>query len=279
MSQREIHSTTVGIIGSKGQFGRWIERLFAARGFRVLVSDLDTSLSNLAVAEQSDVIVVCVPISATAHVIQEISAALSEEKLLVDLASVKAPFAASLSSQRCEVLSLHPMFSPQLSSHTGQSCVVCPLREGRYSHLLREILRSEEIKLVDMSMEEHDRKMAVVQGITHFQSIVAAHTMMQLGVNVSDSLSVASPVYRLRLSMIGRILAQDPKLYAEIQIYNPYVPEVLKHLQASSELLSNLVLSHDVASFSAEFLRARDAMGDFVHQAWRQSEEILRSQN
>jgi prephenate dehydrogenase len=266
---------TVGIIGGQGQFGKWVERIFAARKLRVLVSDIGTSLSNLAVAEQSDIVVVCVPISTTADVIREISVALSPQKLIADMSSVKAPVVSALAGLSCEVLSLHPMFSPRLASHAGQTCVVCPVREGSRSAFLREVLGAEEIKLVDMSLDEHDRMMAVVQGITHFQSIVAAHAMMKLGVNAYDSLSVASPVYRLRLSMIGRILAQDPKLYAEIQIYNPYFAEVLQQLQASSNLLAGMVLSQDVAGLSEEFLVARDAMGEFVDEAWRQSEEIL----
>jgi hypothetical protein len=36
-----------------------------------------------------------------------------------------------------------------------------------------------------------------------------------------------------------------------------------------------MVLSQDVAGLSEEFLVARDAMGEFVDEAWRQSEEIL----
>jgi prephenate dehydrogenase len=277
MSQIGANITTVGIIGGKGQFGRWMERLFVSRGLPVLISDVDTSLDNLAVAEQSDLIVVSVPIGATADVVRGISPALSSDKLLVDLTSVKAPVVDALSIQSCEVLSLHPMFSPHLSSHQGQTCVVCPQREGKLGEFMRGILREEGLALVDMDAEQHDRMMAVVQGITHFQSIVAGHAMMALGVNATESLAVASPVYRLRLSMIGRILAQDPKLYAEIQIYNPHFPWVLQQLQASSELLASLVLSHDVAGFSAEFLNAKEAMGDFVHEALRQSDEILRT--
>jgi chorismate mutase/prephenate dehydrogenase len=105
--------------------------------------------------------------------------------------------------------------------------------------------------------------MAVVQGLTHFQAIVAGHCMAALEFEPSESLAFASPVYKARLAMIGRILAQSPKLYAEIQIFNPYVREVLAQLKRSNEALAQLVEAKDVDGFVQEFSRVRDALGNF----------------
>lgn len=247
----------IGIIGGRGQFGSWTRTVFERHGCSCIDSDIDTPLSNTDVAANSDLIVVSVPISATERVLREIAPVLTPEKSVVDLTSVKSPIVDVLTSLPSEVLSLHPMFSPKVSSLDGQTCVVCPIRSGAYGAFVEYVLSSEGIALTRMTPDEHDRMMAVVQGITHFQAIAAAHCMMALGVDLSKSLEVASPVYRLRLGMIGRVLSQDPKLYAEIQIYNPYIQPVLEQLAASSQLLTGLVAAGDVAGFEREFVASR----------------------
>jgi prephenate dehydrogenase len=120
-----------------------------------------------------------------------------------------------------------------------------------------------------MTPEAHDKMMAVVQGLTHFQAIAAAHCMEALGFDPGSSLESASPVYRLRLAMIGRILAQNPRLYAEIQIFNPFVREALEQLRSSQERLMGFVTAADVDGFVAEFERVRDTLGSFSSESLR----------
>jgi prephenate dehydrogenase len=196
---------------------------------------------------------------------------------VLDLTSVKTPFVPVLESLRGEVLSLHPMFSPSVATLEGQSCVVCPLREGMLGLFFRHILEQEGVRLVTMSPDEHDRTMAVVQGMTHFQAIVAGHCMTELGFNPLESLAVASPVYRVRLAMIGRILAQDARLYAEIQIFNPFVREALSALERSTRVFQRAIEEKDVATFAAEFERARHGLGGFEKVALEESNRVIQA--
>lgn len=135
----------------------------------------------------------------------------------------------------------------------------------------------EGLQLVPMESDAHDRMMAVIQGLTHFQAIAAAHCMRSIGFDPEASLASASPVYRLRLDMIGRIIAQDPRLYAEIQMYNPYVTDVLTELERSSALLSSLVRQHDVQGFVSEFQSVQAAFGSFTSKALAESDRVIRA--
>jgi prephenate dehydrogenase len=99
--------------------------------------------------------------------------------------------------------------------------------------------------------------------------------MSRLGFVAGKSLEISSPVYRLRIAMIGRILAQDPRLYAEIQIFNPFVKDVLHTLSESSRSLENLVTAKDVDGFIAEFKVAADAFGDFTQWAKEESDRLM----
>jgi prephenate dehydrogenase len=269
--------SSVGVIGGRGQLGSWLARLLGKHGVAVSIADIGTDLSNIELVKNSEVVVVSVPIGVTDQVLREIAPHVRSDQLVLDLTSVKTPFVPVLESLRGEVLSLHPMFSPSVATLEGQSCVVCPLREGMLGLFFRHILEQEGVRLVTMSPDEHDRTMAVVQGMTHFQAIVAGHCMTELGFNPLESLAVASPVYRVRLAMIGRILAQDARLYAEIQIFNPFVREALSALERSTRVFQRAIEEKDVATFAAEFERARHGLGGFEKVALEESNRVIQA--
>lgn len=262
-----MENLKVGIIGGRGQLGGWCAGLFQRRGASVLVADFGSELTNREIAQRADVVVVSVPIGVTDSVLGEIVGELSPEQLLVDFTSVKTPFIAKMEDGASEVLSVHPMFNPQLSATQDQTCIVCPVRTGERARLFEGVLRHEGLQLVSMTPEAHDKMMAIVQGLTHFQAMTAAHCMAALHFNPAETLQSASPVYRLRLAMIGRILAQNPRLYAEIQIYNPFVRDVLEQLRRSSERLLSLIMAKDVDGLVAEFSRVRDELGAFSQES------------
>jgi prephenate dehydrogenase len=265
----------IGIVGGLGAMGRWFHRVFEAVGLEVEVADRDTPLSNGELARRVDIVVVAVPIGVTAAVMQELLPALRADQLLVDLTSVKTPVVDLLRSAPGEVLSLHPMFGPSAPSLEGQVVVVCPIRRGSRAPLLESVLREQGAILTETDPETHDRMMAVIQGVTHFQSIVAAHCLGTLGIDMDRSLEFASPVYRARIVMMGRILAQDPRLYAEIQTLNPYIPEVLEALLDSSRALLERVRTGDTAGVADMFSEAAGHLGSFKERALAESNRMI----
>jgi prephenate dehydrogenase len=268
-------SYSVGIIGGKGQLGAWCLDLLEPYGHRVLIADVDTALSARDVVAQSDIVIVSVPIGKTAEVLAAVSPLLRPEQLVIDFTSAKTPFVSLMEASHAEVLSVHPMFAPQRSITAGQTCVVCRVRQGRLGEWFESFLTEVGLRLVAMTAEQHDRTMAFVQGLTHFQALTAAHCMAAMDFEASESMATASPVYRVRLAIIGRVLAQNPRLYAEIQIFNPYVKEVLEQVRRSNELFTRLVDQKDVEGFIAEFVRVREALGSFSEQSLEESARLI----
>lgn len=266
---------TVGVLGASGGFGRWIVDLCAHWAPTIFTSDVNTELSNREVVRQARLVFVCVPLGRTNEVLLEIEPDLTAEHTVVDLTSVKTPFLDILTRLPSEVLSLHPMFAPTVGSGRGQSCISCEIRSGRRSQLVTSLFSARGIRLIPMEPDDHDRMMAVVQGLTHFQAISAAHCMMQLGFDVQASVDVSSPVYQLRLAMIGRILGHDPRLYAEIQTYNPHIAKVLRTLADSSVLLHELVRIRNVEGFVTECEKIKRTFSDFTARSVVESERII----
>ncbi len=118
---------------------------------------------------------------------------------------------------KANVVGLHPMFGPTVDSFKSQTIIVCPARvEDHLLHRLIAIFRHEGARCTITTPEEHDRMMAVVQGLTHYVTLCMAESIRRLGMDIETTKEFTSPVYQIELSLIGRLLSQDPDLYADI---------------------------------------------------------------
>ncbi|MGB8219727.1 MAG: prephenate dehydrogenase/arogenate dehydrogenase family protein [Methanoregula sp.] len=244
-----------GIIGGTGKMGQLFCPVFERAGYETLVSGRSTALTNEQLAESCDIVIVSVPIRDTVRVIGEIAPVMRDDQLLCDFTSLKvAPVAAMLRS-KAQVIGLHPMFGPTVSSIAGQTIVVCPARTTDAAlDYLAGIFTREGAVCTLATPEEHDRMMAVVQGLTHFVTICMADTLRRLGTDIGATEAYMSPVYQIELGLVGRLLSQDPALYADILEQNPFVPEVIAACRSAAGDLAEIVTSGDPDAF-AEFFR------------------------
>jgi predicted amino acid-binding ACT domain protein len=70
-----------------------------------------------------------------------------------------------------------------------------------------------------------------------------------------------SPFYRIALSLMGRILEQDPRLYADIQMHNPHIATVLETLHANLGDFKKIVQEEDKVAFNESFAMSRAHFG------------------
>ena len=105
--------------------------------------------------------------------------------------------------------------------------------------------------------------MAVVQGLTHFVTICMADSIRRLGVDIKKTEAFTSPVYQIELSLVGRLLSQDPALYADILEHNPFVPDVLAASRSAAGELSDIVKSGDPGAFAEFFSRDTRHLGAY----------------
>ncbi len=244
-----------GIIGGTGKMGRFFTPVFERAGYEVMVSGRSTPLTNADLAEQCDLVIVSVPIHDAVRVIEEITPVLTRGQVLCDFTSLKRDQVAAMLKSRAQVIGLHPLFGPTVPSLRHQTIIVCPARAGEKTvNSLVSIFTREGAQCTVTSPEQHDRMMAVVQGLTHFVTLCMAESVRRLGVDIESTKAFTSPVYQLELSLVGRLLSQDPSLYADILQQNPYVPEVLSACTKSAETLTRIVASGDRCS-SGNFLR------------------------
>jgi prephenate dehydrogenase len=193
-------------------------------------------------ARACQVVVVSVPISVTNTVIEKVGPHMREDALLMDLTSLKrAPVKAMLESSVSEVIGCHPLFGPQIDSIAGQRIVLCPARVKKWLPWLKDILGRNGALVVETTPEEHDQMMAIVQGLNHFNTIVMGMVLSRTGISISDLMKFATPVFKSKMEIIGKVFCQNPRLYAEIITMNPDVCQLIKSYEKSVAELKNLI--------------------------------------
>ncbi|MGB9175203.1 MAG: prephenate dehydrogenase/arogenate dehydrogenase family protein [Methanoregula sp.] len=265
-----------GIIGGTGKMGHLFVPVFERAGYDVLVTGRSTSLTNADCARQCELVIVSVPIRDTVRVIGEIAPLLARNQLLCDLTSLKVRPVEAMLKSKANVVGLHPMFGPSVSSLKSQTIIVCPVRaEEHLVQRLVAIFRAEGARCTQATPEEHDRMMAVVQGLTHYVTLCMAESIRRLGMDIGATREYTSPVYQIELSLVGRLLSQDPDLYADILQQNPYVPEVLEACRSSAGDLAQIVGSRDPELFRAFFMRNSRHLGPWCTEGQEMTDTLI----
>ncbi len=224
----------IALIGGRGQMGHWFQRFFTAQGLEVLVADVDTRQTPEEVARLADVVVVSVPIPKVSEIVRTIAPHLRPDAALMDLTSVKqGPMTAMLSHFPGEVVGTHPLFGPGAKNLAGQTVVLCPGRGERWFSWLKELLENAGARVKVTTATEHDRLMAVVQGLAHFSLIALEMAIRELGVAPQDLEDFATPTFSTLHNLARRLFSQDAKLYACIQLQNPANRAALRALEDS----------------------------------------------
>lgn len=234
--------STVVIVGGYGGMGKIFAEIFRNENYRVIITGPDKEKGkeigkklkveynkDNKIARIADITIITVPIEKTIEVIKEVAPIVKDNSLLIDLTSVKKNVCDALleyTNKNAEILSIHPMFGPKIPSLSGQVFILIPLRTKSGIKKIQEILNKNKTKYIETTPEEHDTIMAVIQGLTHFVYITLGYTLKELNFDIKNSRKFASPIYNLMLDIIGRILGQDPWMYAHIQTENPKTIEV-----------------------------------------------------
>ena len=265
----------IGIIGSEGLIGSWLKRLFEQWGCELTCSDLNTKVKNIEVVSGCDIIFIAVPLKGTETVIESLKNSFSSSQLLIDCASVKLKIIRKLKETPCDILSIHPMFAPYAENLSGERIIVCKQAESEKTDFVLNTFIKAGFELTYSDPNEHDRIMGIIQGITHFSSLALILALKNYNLPIEKTLAFASPIYKIRLALAGRILMQDPNLYHGIFTDNSFcLKSIQKYLQDASEL-QDIISGNDENEFRKIFTELKNYLAGFAPQAKEESERLL----
>jgi chorismate mutase/prephenate dehydrogenase len=254
------------VIGGHGKMGGWFADFLASQGFRVAIADPKGSLPGFdAIADWQhdpldfDLIVLATPLGITAGLLG-LLAERSPRGLIFDLGSLKTPLRAGLDAlvkAGCRVTSVHPMFGPDTALLSGRHVIFIDLGHKDALQEAQELFAPTMAERVVMGLDEHDRLIAYVLGLSHALNIAFFTALADSGEAAPRLARLSSTTFDSQLEVASRVAAESPDLYFEIQSLNEYGGESLLALQKAVEQLVSTVKNRDAAGFTAIMNRGR----------------------
>jgi chorismate mutase / prephenate dehydrogenase len=254
------------VIGGRGKMGGWFAEFLASQGFRVAIADpaggipgFDTVTDWENDALDFDLIVLATPLSATTRLL-EILATRRPRALIFDLGSLKTPLRVGLEAlvkAGCRVTSLHPMFGPDTELLSGRHVIFIDLGNADALREAQELFAPTMAERVVMGLDEHDRLIAYVLGLSHALNIAFFTALADSGEAAPRLARLSSTTFDSQLEVASRVAAESPELYFEIQSLNDYGGESLLALQQAVERLVVAVKSGNAAEFTDIMTRGR----------------------
>jgi len=266
----------IGIIGGTGAMGRWFEQYFSSIGSKVLIAGRNTEVTYNDITSNCDIIILSVPMGIAESIAADIGKDLKQDQLLTDFCSQKESIVKTmLDSTTAQVLGMHPLFGPFHDTLNGQNVVFCKGRGDKWSNWLENEFEKSGAVITHMDASTHDRNMALFQGLTHFLSLCMGNMLEKLNLSPRDAMKFSTPVFRVNIYLIGRLLAQDHDLYEKLIGENKYVPELIDTFYDIMQNAKKKLLSGKKGEGSEFMSKLEKTYADLCKESLEESNKML----
>ncbi len=238
-----------------GRFGQLLARILREE-FPVRVCDrqpdirvaraLEVEVVSLEEACAADALFFAVPISEFESALRQARAHMRPGALVMDTCSVKIYPIEVMRRElpdTVEALGTHPLFGPDSVKDglQGLRMVFCPLRVSPTRLAFwRTFWERRGVRVIEMSPEEHDRRAAYSQGITHFVGRVLGELPLESG-------EITTRGFEAIRGVIEQTTHDTWQLFHDLQHYNPYTPQMREDLMRAFTTIMTKLYPDDPA--------------------------------
>ncbi len=238
----------IGILGAGGKMGSWFANYFIKMGFEVIgydenneikVKSITKANSLIGAVLQNDYVFLCIPIKKTPEIVRLVSKEMKRDSFLIDISSQKDKTAAALGKmpKKINPICMHPMFGPNTKKIDGKNIIIVPIKDAK-KELKEAKLLFPKSNFVTIDAAEHDKKIAVILGLTHlinivFSKIIAKDDKTELTKKMSGY------TFKGQKIITESILTESPELIESI-ISNPEVRKYNEEFWKDLNMLSAL---------------------------------------
>ena len=246
------------VIGGCGQMGAWFVRFITSQGFAVDIADPaapasmpDAVTDWRELSPDHNLIVVAAPIKVTAGILGD----LAEQKpkgLILDIGSLKTPLRNELirlAEAGCRVTSIHPMFGPDARLLSSRHVIFVDVGNAAATEEAKRLFSATMVEQIEMSLEEHDRLIAYVLGLSHALNLAFFTVLAGSGELVPRLKYISSTTFDAQLNVASLVAHDNPHLYFEIQALNEYGDTSLEALRLAAERIQTLIAEGDEQGF------------------------------
>jgi len=254
------------VIGGAGKMGGWFAEFFTSQGFQTTIADSSVEdgpgrFRNWTDAGVDyDVIVVATPLAVSGRILAQL-AVLKPPGVVFDIGSLKTPLIDGLRELRsagCKVTSLHPMYGPDTRLLSGRHLIVCDAGSTEATAAAKELFAATMVEQLDMGLDDHDRMIAYVLGLSHALNIAFFTALAESGEAAPKLARMSSTTFDSQLLVSGAVAHDNPHMYFEIQHLNKFGLGPLDALADAAKRIRELVANGDEQGFVDLMQKGRD---------------------
>jgi chorismate mutase/prephenate dehydratase len=219
IDMRTKYIKNFGFIGS-GDMSIWFAKKLENEGYKTLITGRSTKLTSQQMIEMVDVVVICVPISATTPTIKQYGPLLKEGQALILLAgeaedTLRAAMECTV--EGVEVMLVHNLWGPQaVNMKDKNAAIVRTKRAGSLCSEFEAFLYKHGADIYQDSAAQHDMLMGVSQKLPTVISVAMAMALQDNNIKPTDIGGHSTLTSLYGILAMSRIHAQNPRTYAEI---------------------------------------------------------------
>ena len=225
------HAKKITVIGAGGSMGKWFANYFHQIGFEVKGFDIENELKEKYIEKanslvgailNTDYVILCTPTKKTPEIIRLISKEMKRDSYLIEISSYKLKTSQSLLKMPSKInpVCIHPMFGPGTKKIKNNNIILVPIKDVKKELSIAKSL-FQGANFVTIDAPEHDKKIAVILGLTHLMNIAFAKILSKdETVSLTDKMS--GTTFKAQKIIAEGILSESPELIETI-ISNPEV--------------------------------------------------------
>ena len=218
----------VAVMGARGQMGVLFTGRLRGLGIPVLELNRPYGPENLGGLGNVDLLIVSVPVPAMAPVLEAAAPHLSPETVVADVCSVKVrPLAEMLAAWNGPVVGTHPLFGGVIPEGFTPKVAVTPGRGEKAAALVSDLLSRMGFFPFTTTAEEHDRAMALVQGLNFTTTVSYFAALRQM----DDVENFLTPSLKRRLDSARKMLTEDRELFTILAETNPFSQDAVRQFR------------------------------------------------
>jgi prephenate dehydrogenase len=219
----------ISIIGVNGRMGKWFANYFYKMGFEVVGFDTNETIKEKFIIKansligailKTDYVLLCTPTKNTPEIIRLIAKEMKHGSYLIEISSQKSKTAQTLMKTPAKVnpICIHPMFGPGTKKIDGKNMIIIPIKDVK-KELDAAKLLFPKANFVTIDASEHDKKIAVILGLTHLINIAFANILAK-DEKISLTEKMSGSTFKIQKIVTESILTESPELIETI-VSNP----------------------------------------------------------
>jgi chorismate mutase/prephenate dehydrogenase len=272
-AQEEIQETSYAgarhhilIVGGRGKMGAWLAHFFHGQGHAVTTYDPAGELERFPAAAtleeglaHADVAILATPLERARETLAD-TLALRPRALIADIFSLKSSVASLIREGVAaghRIASIHPLFGPDARVLAGRTMLVCDTGDRASARRVRAFFEPTSLTIRDVSLETHDRVMAIVLGLSHAVNLIFSRALVRTVLDFATLHELASATFQKQIRTASEVASENPALYHAIQHENRESAAMLALLAETARQFTEAALDPDRTAFVEEMRRAR----------------------